>query len=494
MKTQKNSLLLISILKNSHRNLSCISLFVYLRAKGMDVYLLFIPREQEYCSRLLVDFLISHVFSLIGISVMTDNFEFAKTITNDLRELTPDAHICWGGVHPTLLPEECLAYADSVCVGEGEIALYSLAQQIDRKETYFNIPGIGCKVNGKIIVNPPVSLIENLDSLPVIFYDWERFYIQDSSGLRKFTNSEYTLYSNYNGEDYTIMTSRGCPFSCTYCCNSYINKLYQTRGKIRRRGVRHVIEEIRMAIKTVNNIQFINFNDDQFITDKEWNKEFCSAYMKEIGLPFIVRLCPGTFDEADLQLLKCAGLMFVTMGIQSGSDRTNKEIFKRRFSRSSIIQTSNLLSKNQIYPYYDVIIRNELEDDSDRKKTIELLLELEQPFALNFFSLTPFPRTELEQIYKKRSVVPKSSPYGSKSYSNYDESDSFFQLAYIIPSTTKNICCFFLENIDSGHVRRTLDEYYHWIKDTNNKITLSQLTIQSNPKNHHDLKMKRQTA
>jgi len=481
-------ILLISILKNSHRNLSCLALFSFLRAKNLDVNLLFLPKEKEYQEKIVGQFLKSKKFSIVGISVMTDNFYFAGRLNKDIKKFLPHAHVIWGGIHPTLEAEECLNYADSVCVGEGEISFLSLINNIFHNENYSLLSGIGTKTFDKrVIINPPPPLINNLDSLPPIRYDWRRFYIQDARGFRHFDNREYERYSNYDGEDYTIMTSRGCPFSCTYCCNSFINELYHTRGRIRRQSVNHVIKEIKLAKRTINNIKFINFNDDQFLTDRKWNNEFCRKYKKEVNLPFIVRLCPGTFDENDVKKLKKTGMLFTTVGIQSGSERTNRIIFRRRFDKNAIIEASRIFSKNGIHPFYDVIINNDLENDSDRRKTIELLLELQKPFAFNFFALTAFPKTQLEQIYKQRGIKPRTNPYSKKSYSDYDEKDFYFQLAYIIGFTSNNICRYFLKHSNDKSIRRVLDGYYNEIKDTKNKVTKSQLTIQSNPKSHRTI-------
>lgn len=481
----KKKILLISILKNSHRNLSCLSLFSFLRSRNLKVNLLFLPKQKEYQEKAVGLFIKSNKFSIVGISVMTDNFYFAQRLTSDIRKFVPQIHVVWGGIHPTLMPEKCLNYANSVCIGEGETTFLSLINKIFQNKNYSSLLGIGARTSdGRPTVNPPSPLINDLDSLPPIVYDWRRFYIQDAHGLRHFDAHEYERYSNYNGEDYTIMTSRGCPFSCTYCCNSFINELYNTRGRIRRHSVNHVINEIKLARKTMNNIQFINFNDDQFLTDRKWNNEFCRKYKKEINLPFIVRLCPGTFDDNDIKQLKKTGLLFVTVGIQSGSERTNRTIFKRRFDRAAIIQASSIFSKNGIHPFYDIIIHNDLENDSDRKKTIELLLELQKPFAFNFFALTSFPKTQLEQIYKERGIVPRTNPYDEKSYSNYDEKNFYFQLAYIIPYTSNNVCYYFLKHSNNKAIRRVLDGYYNETKDTKNKVTQAQKTVQSNPRSH----------
>ena len=326
------------------------------------------------------------------------------------------------------------------------------------------------------IINPPSVLIRDLDSLPAITFDWDAFFIQDKYGLRPFGKKEYIQYSNYSGEDYTLMTSRSCPFSCAYCCNAFINALYDAQKTFRKRSVDHVIGEIKAAIQNIGNIKFINFIDDQFYIHQQWNDEFCRAYKDEISLPFIIRLKPGTFSEEDIKKLKGAGLKFVQIGLQSGSETTNKEIFNRSFNKKELLETSQIFSKYQIIPFYDVIIQNDLETDEDRDKTIELLFELEKPFKCILFALTPFPKTELERIYRERGITSRTDPYDT-GYVNYNEEDVYFQLATIIPYTSRNICRYLFDNKTDEHAQNVLKGYFQWSRHlSDRKHTVAQKT------------------
>lgn len=468
--------LLISILRNSHRNLSVLSLYSTLKGAGVETNILFLPKEDEYRGDLVREFVRSNRFDLIGVSLMTDGFYFARTITQAVKEEVPESLVIWGGIHPALKPEECLQYADCVCIGEGEKTLPSLVERLSKSKEFSDLPGLGLKSpDGKFVINPPPPQIAELDTIPFVRYDWPNFFVQDARGLLRFDHAEYCNYSSYAGEDYTLMNSRSCPFNCSYCCNTFINTLYDNRGRVRRRSVDHVISELKHAINTISTIKFINFIDEQFLTSRQWAEEFVNKYGDQIGLPFIMQLAPGTFDDQIIRKLKGAGLKFVVIGIQSGSERTNKMIFHRNFKRNAIIEGSRILKNNGIYPFYDVIIENEFEEDSDRDETVRLLLDLEKPFSLTFYALTPFPGTELEKIYKEKNVLPGTNPY-EKSYKDYDEKGFYFQLCSIAPYASKYMAEFFFRCRKNGFARFILKLYFEVTKHRRSRRKTAQET------------------
>ncbi len=459
-------ILLISILKGSHRNLSCLSLFSFLTSQGVPTELLFIPKEDEYRSEELERLLRVHSPDLVGISILTDGFHFARRLSNDIRRFLPKAKIVFGGIHATLCPEESLDSADYVCVGEGEHTLWDLVRGLGSGADVTSVPGLGTRApNGKTVVNPPRPLIQNLDCLPFNRYDWEHFHLIDGSGLRPFGRADYTRYSSHHGGDYTLVSTRSCPFSCTYCCNSFVNRMYGNRGKTRKRSVEHVIAELRHAKASIQDLDFVNFIDDQFLTSKSWNREFCVRYKEEIGLPFIVRLVPGTFKDEDVRALKDAGMSHVNSGIQSGSERTNRTIFKRRFKREHILEASRICKANGVHPIWDFIIQNELEDPRDRLTSLELMLELDRPYSCNFTALTPFPRTEILRAYHARGIQPRLDPYETD-YFEFDQSDAIFQLAKCIPHISHRMGRYYLDHLEDPQVRELLRLHFETVVES----------------------------
>lgn len=427
------NVLLISILPNEHRNLSCLTLFAVAAEAGYKVELLFIPHQKEYAENRLESFLREHSIDVVGMSVTTDGFNFASELTRWIKSCLPRVQVIWGGIHPTCLPEESLGVVDVICRGEGERFFVEYLECLCHKREVRTLSGLGYKSSdGGIVLNELSPLVENLDQLPIVKYDWQHFFILTVHGVRPFVLDDYVALSRHKGDGYTVMASRSCPHNCAYCINSYLNDLYQSRGRVRRRSVDHVLRELKVAIETIPTVRFINFIDDHFLTSKQWIAEFCEKYSRDIHLPFMIRASPETITDENIEPLMRAGLVALQTGIQSGSEKTHKMIFHRSFKRDMLVKASTVLKKHGIKAIYDVIIDNEFEDDGDRDQTLKLLLDLQRPYECNIFVLTPFPKTTILDLYKERGLKPKVDPYVG-GYLDYDEKNYYYQMASVIP-------------------------------------------------------------
>ena len=140
---------------------------------------------------------------LVGISSMTPKIASALVVADICKEVNPDCPVVLGGAHPTVSPDQSIAYnpIDFIVRGEGEITFSRLIKKIDAGERSFgDIPGLSYKEDGNIKHNPPSEFIKELDEIP--------FPARD-----KLLNTD-----QYSSEDMgVILTSRGCPFKCTYC-------------------------------------------------------------------------------------------------------------------------------------------------------------------------------------------------------------------------------------------------------------------------------------
>jgi hypothetical protein len=171
---------------------------------------------------------------------------------------------------------------------------------------------------------------------------------------------------------------------------------------IRRRSVVHLIEELGRAVKDNPGLEYINFHDDCFLyCNDDYLREFCAKYKEEVGKPFIARIIPVYVSAEKMALLKDAGLSWVSLGLQSGSDRVCKEIFHRKSLQIDFLKAARIINDSGVAAYYDVILDNPFEDEEDALETIKTLSLTPRPFFTQFFSLTLFPGTALYERAKK---------------------------------------------------------------------------------------------
>lgn len=385
-------------------------LHYYLLKHGHHSTILYLPsygrnRNNEKYKKEIEKFVRALNPGLIGISLMSTEYFDACFLTSFLKKTVPSIPTVWGGIHPTIMPRKCLDYVDYVCIGEGERTILEMANAIDNKKTVKDINNLCYLKNGSIQRNTLNPVIENLDKLPCYEQIPMNSYILTKGIMCKLNKNTFKAYTRHRGKLYSVITTRGCPFSCTYCCNNFLSRLYNTR-KIRRRSIENVIEELEQAIRQNPEIEYINFQDDCFLaSSKEYIEEFCDSYKKRIGTPFVIRSIPTYVTRAKLTTLKKSGLSWISLGLQSGSDRVCREIYKRPSLSVDFLRAAKIVKEFNIAALYDIITDNPFETEEDSLETINVLMKTPKPFYLQFFSLVLYQGTELYE--KAQSECPK---------------------------------------------------------------------------------------
>ena len=187
---------------------------------------------------------------LVVITTATNDFSYAVHIATLIKK-NFKVPIIAGGYHPTTAPEEAISKKcfDMICIGEGEGALLDLIKAIEKGKSAEKIKNLWIRKqkNGKteIIKNPVRPLIENLDKLP--FPDREIF--------------DYKRYLKWNHGTATFISTRGCPFNCSFCINNLLIRLYKGKGcYIRFRSIDSLFQEIKQVVKRygyiIKNLEF----------------------------------------------------------------------------------------------------------------------------------------------------------------------------------------------------------------------------------------------
>ena len=337
---------------------------------------------------------------LLAFSLVSPNFCLYQSLYPTLRKLG-NFKIVIGGWQASLNPIETIRYCDFLCVGEGEEAILDLIKSLELKKSIYNIKNIWYKIEDLIIEHLPRPLSHNLN-IPFVFASPKSIACIDDNQI--IYNDPYKTNMRYG-----TSIGRGCPFHCTYCSNSFMaNKIYPGEwSKIRYRSVDNVIEELKIAKSTFPLLKQINFYDEIFMPQASWVDEFFDKYKQEINLPFYCMFFPGTCKEDLLKIMIKAGLAGVWMGVQSGSERVRKEVFKRYYTNQTVLKQTQLFSDYKISAKYDFIFDNPFETPEETEDTYKLMAQIPEPKSFNFFSLKFFPNTELTDMALQAGFITK---------------------------------------------------------------------------------------
>jgi len=330
------------------------------------------PTEAEY--QLLLKELKDFGAQAIGLTVQSGIIRQAEELSGWLKQHI-DTPIIWGGPGPTLEPEKCLQHADILCINEGEEVIVELADRLEAGQAYDDIAGTQVKHNGEVKDNGNRPLL-SLDNIKMPL--WDRSItcrINDGSVERNY-------HPETIGEDYFIMTQRGCPFSCSFCIESRYQEMFGKKDSLRRRDVQLVLDELKWAKENLN-VRSVLFYDDVFTVNPRWLKEFLPRYKEEIDLPYWCYTYPTTHTRELLQLLKDTGCSSITMGVQSGSERMLKEFYNRPTKTSRVIEAAQEIIDVGIVGWFDMITKSEFETEADLRATFDFLLDL--PREMNTF-------------------------------------------------------------------------------------------------------------
>ncbi len=340
-------------------------------------------------------FIADNNIEIVGISLMSCEFYRACQFAKEFRLHYETIPLIFGGIHATIAPDECLSVGDIAVRGEGEHTFLELLHCIEEHKDYGGLAGICLLENNQLKSNPPRLLEVDIDKFPFPKHLPKDMYVVLNKKVLSVDKELFRSISRYNGTFPNIITTRGCPFSCTYCCNSALKELYG-HYPVRKRSIESVIAEISEIITEHKDCLSLNIQDDCFLTyDNAWINEFTRQYQSRIRVPFIVRTTPRHINREKLTLLKGAGLMMLSMGLQSGSDRVNKEVFKRPVKSDTFLNATKLIHSLDIFAQYDVILDNPYETEEDILQTLKVILQIPKPFQLLIFSLSFFQGTEL---------------------------------------------------------------------------------------------------
>jgi radical SAM superfamily enzyme YgiQ (UPF0313 family) len=391
----------------------------YLSSRGYRVDLVFFkgrnqedayPTEREIS--LLVDLVKERDPLLVGFSVMSAFFNVTAMLTEKIRDAL-SIPIVWGGVHPTICPEECIGVADVICIGEGEEPLRQILEALQTgKDLDGTIQNCWIRKEQQVIKNDVSYLCENLDDVHTPEFGHDNKYFIEGNALKN--EDPYVSYILRNNK-YYFKAFRGCPFNCTYCGNKAIKDTYREAGTyLRRRSVGSVIDELHKVLHQFPNIKKIHSYDEVFISDVDYVREFSVRYKKEIGLPLSCDTYLSLITPEIARLMSDAGLYAVNVGVEAFSEEIRRDVYKRKgLSNRTILEKAGILKEHDVRITYDFIWDNPIEtEDMIEKCFWDLITKLPRPCNFNHYSLSFLPKSELAEMFLERGLIKESDIVG----------------------------------------------------------------------------------
>lgn len=346
---------------------------------------------------------------LVGFSCLTMQYAEARRLAGMLRDKARAAGLALpplvvGGIHPTMVPEAVMADGvwDHVGVGECENALLALVEATERGERPDDLRNF---LSWKGGVRPVAA-----DVAPVAEALWVKNPVGEFPELADLPIPDYALFDTQAILEkkqgwFGLMTSRGCPYRCTYCLNHRIVDRYRDelgRGTsdlnfFRYRSPEQMVEEIAHVLATYDGIGTFILDDDLFTMNTEHAIAFAEAYgAAGFEVPWVVNSHVKRLDPRLAEALARNGCRILKLGIESGSERVRRDVLKRYMSDDDILATVTDGETNGLHTSGFVMVGLPGETHEERWATVDLLARSRiGRFRTSLFF--PFPGTESHQ-------------------------------------------------------------------------------------------------
>ncbi|MBU0651111.1 B12-binding domain-containing radical SAM protein [bacterium] len=336
-------------------------------------------------------------FDIIGITSTSPTFKNAEKICMLIKENSSSITLL-GGIHATIAPDECLKSnnIDFLIRGEGEKTIAELIKALKNKTDINQVDGISYKKDGKIIHTKNRELISNLDEIPF-------------PARHLFKHQKYSYPDSLKTPVMPILTSRGCPHNCTYCCTKQIF----TR-KMRFRSAVNVVNEIEHLIEKYK-VKEIHIWDDNFTLNKNRVFEIRDELKRRninLAFAFPNGLRVDQVDENILKALKDMGTYSLAFGVESG-DQKILDLVKKGTTLEQIEKAYKLAKQIGLETWGFFMIGLPGETEETIKTTINFAKKI-NPDVAKFHILKPFPGTEAySQLNEKGLIIETDhSKYG----------------------------------------------------------------------------------
>jgi radical SAM superfamily enzyme YgiQ (UPF0313 family) len=336
------------------------------------------------------NYLIENEFNLIGIQILTPMYLRFQEILKVIKKRAKNAIIVGGGPHVTIMSESCIKENPDIdfgVIGDGEDTIVELVDALEYGRDVSKVKGLIYEKNGKIIRTATRPFRTNIDEYPL-----------PARHLLPMDKYMPTVTYYKHLPSFIILTSRGCPFHCTYCSKIAGNT-------VRQHSVDRVIKELEMLIN-IYGAKDIIFRDDTLTINKPFITDLCNEIIrkkihKKIKWSCMTRVNCVTEDM--LNLMKKAGCWSIHYGFESGSQRI-LDIIKKGIKLNQVRNAFKWTRKAGIEIKAFFMLGLPTETKEEALQTIKFAKEID-PDWVQFTITTPYPGTELYEQAKQNGTL-----------------------------------------------------------------------------------------
>jgi radical SAM superfamily enzyme YgiQ (UPF0313 family) len=346
---------------------------------------------------------------LVAFSAMSQQYCYALRLARAIRCALPDLPLAVGGVHTLMCTEQIKADGvwDFIGVGECDEALPELVDRLAANDpAHRDVANFCIRLPDGSYRHNPLGPYPRLEALPVEDYE---IYDLDH------------MLAHKNGWQ-SILTSRGCPFRCSYCFNREMRSRYAAEaGEPLRAYLRHlppqrVVDEIIELRDRHPGMETIIFDDDLLTLNRDYCIELFERYAAaEVDLPFVLNAHVQAFSDEIAQALAAAGCMIVKFGVESGSDDLRRRVLYRHMSNDRIANAFDICHRHGLHSSAFLMIGLPFETRSTLDETIDLMVRV-RPGRMRWAIFFPFEGTESYAIAESAGLIDRVKMESMENY------------------------------------------------------------------------------
>ncbi|MDD2759414.1 MAG: GNAT family N-acetyltransferase [Methylomonas sp.] len=335
---------------------------------------------------------------LIAFSVMSPHWYPMEPYFARLKEMLPELPICIGGYQAMLSQEQTIENpnVDFICVGDGEYAIGNLVQFL-RGSKEGPVDGMWEKLADGEIYKTDAHQIGDLTALPFPDYD---IFAKDGD----FTGVGTSVFGPKEKLILPVMTGRGCPYRCTYCCNTPLLEGWKSKKEfLRKYDPLEMVNEL-IRLRDRYNVEYFEFWDELFLSNLKFVNAFFEIYKEKIRLPFSINSRVEVMNERFCNSAAEAGCHTIWFGIESGDEKYRTTMLGRKMTNQQIIDAADNCKKAGINRLTFNIVGMPLETAENMRNTLELNRRVAPEFFF-FFPYIPLRGTPLYQRAEAENLL-----------------------------------------------------------------------------------------